>query len=224
MINRGPNGDPALGHRGPTDYQGVFPSAAPTVNAGKSRIWGFEVDAAVKPFEGFKLDVGYTYLNTKLLSFTTPAVPIYYASLSPATAVGGPLPLSPKNRITRFIQTNIRNLAGVPSIVYGILGLTAFARLFGVFGNDEPWHVGDPESFWYFQLPFGRGALAGAAQIQPGGATNHRQHIEIAGLTRLQPGSLATPGGFTATADVRFRSGPTMCFRRRLRGDGLRNS
>ncbi len=72
---------------------------------------------------------------------------------------------APKNRITRFIQTNIRNLAGVPSIVYGILGLTAFARLFGVFGNDEPWHVGDPESFWYFQLPFGRGALAGGLTL-----------------------------------------------------------
>jgi iron complex outermembrane receptor protein len=100
VINRGPNGDPAAGHRGLTDYQGVFPSAAPTVNAGKSRIWGIEIDAAIKPFEGFKLDLGYTYLNTRLISFTTPVVPIYYASLSPATAVGGPLPLSPKNRIT----------------------------------------------------------------------------------------------------------------------------
>lgn len=33
-----------------------------------------------------------------------------------------------KGRLTSFIQTNISNLAGVPSIVYGILGLTVFVR------------------------------------------------------------------------------------------------
>lgn len=32
-------------------------------------------------------------------------------------------------RLTRFITTNIRNLAGVPSIVYGLLGLAVFVRL-----------------------------------------------------------------------------------------------
>lgn len=34
-----------------------------------------------------------------------------------------------KGRITRMIQLNISTLAGVPSIVYGILGLTLFVRL-----------------------------------------------------------------------------------------------
>jgi phosphate transport system permease protein len=33
-----------------------------------------------------------------------------------------------KGRIQSFIQTNISNLAGVPSVVFGILGLTVFAR------------------------------------------------------------------------------------------------
>lgn len=32
-------------------------------------------------------------------------------------------------RLVRFIKLNIQNLAGVPSIVYGILGLTLFVRL-----------------------------------------------------------------------------------------------
>ncbi len=40
----------------------------------------------------------------------------------------------PAGRIRRFIQTNIANLAGVPSIVYGILGLALFVRAFGVKG------------------------------------------------------------------------------------------
>lgn len=35
---------------------------------------------------------------------------------------------APRNRITRFISLNIANLAGVPSIVYGILGLALFVR------------------------------------------------------------------------------------------------
>ncbi len=33
-----------------------------------------------------------------------------------------------KNRLNAFIEINIANLAGVPSIVYGILGLTLFVR------------------------------------------------------------------------------------------------
>ena len=33
-----------------------------------------------------------------------------------------------KNRLNAFIQTNIANLAGVPSVVYGLLGLALFVR------------------------------------------------------------------------------------------------
>jgi phosphate transport system permease protein len=38
---------------------------------------------------------------------------------------------APPGRLRRIIQTNIANLAGVPSIVYGILGLALFVRAFG---------------------------------------------------------------------------------------------
>ncbi|WP_165226325.1 phosphate ABC transporter permease PstA [Aquisphaera insulae] len=38
---------------------------------------------------------------------------------------------APPGRLRRIIQTNIANLAGVPSIVYGILGLALFVRGFG---------------------------------------------------------------------------------------------
>ncbi|CDQ18007.1 phosphate ABC transporter permease PstA [Halobacillus karajensis] len=37
---------------------------------------------------------------------------------------------APKNRMTEFIRINIQNLAGVPSIVFGLLGLTFFVYLF----------------------------------------------------------------------------------------------
>ncbi len=79
-------------------FLGVLGGAQPIVNAGKSRIWGIEVDAAVTPFTGLKLDAGYTYLNTKLLQFNIPVSPFY--DLFPTTTVGSPLSLSPRNRYT----------------------------------------------------------------------------------------------------------------------------
>ncbi|MGW8282542.1 MAG: phosphate ABC transporter permease PstA [Gemmatimonadota bacterium] len=39
---------------------------------------------------------------------------------------------APKSWLTRILQTNIANLAGVPSIVYGILGLAIFVRYFAL--------------------------------------------------------------------------------------------
>lgn len=39
---------------------------------------------------------------------------------------------APKGRLTSFINLNIRNLAGVPSVVYGILGLTIFVNGWGI--------------------------------------------------------------------------------------------
>lgn len=40
--------------------------------------------------------------------------------------------LAPRVRLTRWIETNIANLAGVPSIVYGLLGLGVFVRFLGM--------------------------------------------------------------------------------------------
>ena len=39
---------------------------------------------------------------------------------------------APKNRITNFIEVNINNLAAVPSIVFGLLGLAVFLNWFGM--------------------------------------------------------------------------------------------
>jgi phosphate transport system permease protein len=39
---------------------------------------------------------------------------------------------NPNSRFQRFVELNIQNLAAVPSIIYGILGLAVFARFFGL--------------------------------------------------------------------------------------------
>ncbi len=74
---------------------------------------------------------------------------------------------APRNRLTRFIQLNISNLAGVPSIVYGIIALTAFSYMFGLFGSpsDPAFEIGNPESWYYFRLPFGSGVLTGGLAL-----------------------------------------------------------
>jgi len=39
---------------------------------------------------------------------------------------------APKNRLTQIIEVNINNLAAVPSVVFGLLGLAIFLNLFGL--------------------------------------------------------------------------------------------
>jgi phosphate transport system permease protein len=48
------------------------------------------------------------------------------------------------NWINRIIQTNINNLAGVPSIIYGILGLSIFVRVLEPFTSGKLFGVSDP--------------------------------------------------------------------------------
>jgi iron complex outermembrane receptor protein len=81
-------------------YAASVPPQQLIINAGKSRIWGIEVDGSIKPFAGLQIDGSYAYLNTKLISFTTPALPVYYSALNTEAELGGPLALAPKNRYT----------------------------------------------------------------------------------------------------------------------------
>jgi phosphate transport system permease protein len=50
---------------------------------------------------------------------------------------------APKNWLTKIIQININNLAGVPSIVYGMLGLAIFVRTLEVFTSGSIFGVTD---------------------------------------------------------------------------------
>lgn len=72
------------------------------VSAGKSRIWGVEVESSVTPFTGFTIDVGYAHLNTRLKALKTfPDVSTLYNPPTPSGAlIGYPLALSPKNKFT----------------------------------------------------------------------------------------------------------------------------
>jgi len=63
----------------------------------------------------------YTLLVTLLLSFPLGVAAAIYLE-----------EFSPKNRWTDFIEVNVNNLAAVPSIIFGLLGLAVFINFFGV--------------------------------------------------------------------------------------------
>jgi phosphate transport system permease protein len=73
----------------------------------------------------------WTMLITLLLSFPL--------------AVGAAIYLeefAPKNRWTQLIEVNINNLAAVPSIVFGLLGLAVFLNFFGLPRARRRWSAG----------------------------------------------------------------------------------
>lgn len=63
----------------------------------------------------------YTLLITLVLSFPIGVAAAIYLE-----------EFAPKNRITDIIEVNINNLAAVPSIVFGLLGLAMFINFFGL--------------------------------------------------------------------------------------------
>ena len=70
-------------------------------------------------------------------------------------------------KFTRLIQLNIANLAGVPSIVYGILGYTVFARMFGFFDAEKTVLSLDLFGWMHAEipLPFGPVVFSGACTL-----------------------------------------------------------
>jgi iron complex outermembrane receptor protein len=95
--------------------------AAGVINAGKSRIKGFELDSSFRLFEGLKLDAGYTYLDTKVISVETPtlAPDSPFASITPSSAPGDPLALSPKHRLTTSLHYTLPLDESMGEITFG---------------------------------------------------------------------------------------------------------
>ncbi|WP_251343369.1 phosphate ABC transporter permease PstA [Haloplanus halophilus] len=87
--------------------------------------WGFLTSA----HSGTAADAGlYPAIGGSILLMVT------VAALSFPLGVGAAVYLeeyAPDNRLTRFIDVNISNLAGVPSVVYGLLGLGVFVTYLG---------------------------------------------------------------------------------------------
>jgi iron complex outermembrane receptor protein len=91
----------ANGVASPAAQSAGFAGSQPVVNAGKSRISGFEVDGSATFFDSLRFDLGYAFIDSKLKSITPVAFPTaIYSRLVYTAVVGGPLALTPKNRLT----------------------------------------------------------------------------------------------------------------------------
>lgn len=81
---------------------GVAPNIA-ILNAGKSRIYGTEVELAVEPFEGFKIQASYAYLNSKLIELAPidlPPPPFLFNLVVQQPTESKVLPLVPKHKLS----------------------------------------------------------------------------------------------------------------------------
>jgi iron complex outermembrane recepter protein len=80
---------------------GTVTPASGILNAGKSRIYGAEVESSISPVDNVTVDVSYTYLATRIQQVTVPQPPANspYLVQSPIM-VGDSLTLAPKNKYT----------------------------------------------------------------------------------------------------------------------------
>ncbi|MEZ6062904.1 MAG: phosphate ABC transporter permease PstA [Planctomycetaceae bacterium] len=85
------------------------------------------------------------------------AIPIGVGSAVYLEEYAGP------GRLTQIIKVNLSNLAGVPSIVYGMLGLTVFVRMFDLFATaSRGTTVIKLLGFIQIPIPLGKTVLAGS--------------------------------------------------------------
>jgi iron complex outermembrane receptor protein len=81
---------------------GTAAQAQGVVNAGKSRIWGIELESTLQLFQGFILSAGYSYLNTKIdqLNYPPFSDPLYQLNVTLSPHVGDPIAYSPENKLS----------------------------------------------------------------------------------------------------------------------------
>lgn len=92
-----------------TEFNTTFFTHADSREPELAGIWGATVGSLL------------TMLVTLLLSFPIGVAASVYLE-----------EFAPKNRLTQIIEVNINNLAAVPSIVFGLLGLAVFINFFGL--------------------------------------------------------------------------------------------
>ena len=110
------------------------------LNAGRSRIYGVEVEAGLRPFAGMSLALSYGYLNTKLQELATPTLPpgSLYDALIATSQAGQPLPFSPKHKLSLTSEYKLPLPDSIGRVSIG-----------GTYSYTS-------EQFGSFQSPFGR--------------------------------------------------------------------
>lgn len=98
---------------------GLAPTGAP-YNAGKSRMWGIEVDSTLNLFRGFSVSFGYAYLNTRIEAISLPSAAVAAPYIvSPNLKAGDQIALAPKNKFTVSANYDLPLPASIGKISLG---------------------------------------------------------------------------------------------------------
>ena len=108
------------------------------VNAGKSRIYGAEIETALMPFEGLTLNGSYAYLNTRLQSIDPLVVDISkYRSANLSSTPGQELPQTPKHKFSGGVSYRLPLDSSIGTVnigaIYSYTGSILFASGAGPF-------------------------------------------------------------------------------------------
>lgn len=79
---------------------GIVPVATGIINAGKSRIYGVEVEAGLRPFDGFNLSASYGYLHTEIREIALPTLTGSPYIINSNIVPGDELLQSPRHKLT----------------------------------------------------------------------------------------------------------------------------
>jgi iron complex outermembrane receptor protein len=71
-------------------------TATAIYNAGKSRVYGFDLDGSIKFSPLFRVDGSVNYVNSKLITFNVPSVIPGFNVILPSATAGDPLPFTPR--------------------------------------------------------------------------------------------------------------------------------
>jgi iron complex outermembrane receptor protein len=116
---------------GPGTQCPFIPSSAQGfANAGKSTIKGVEIDAAIEPFKGLRIEGSYSHLDARINSITPPPAPLGFIAEA-IVQQGSPIPLVPKNQI---VLTGTYTLPLAPSVGLVSIGIT-YSHRDSTFGN-----------------------------------------------------------------------------------------
>lgn len=133
------------------NFKGNCSPTTTTLNAGKSRIFGFEADVTVSPFEGLRLEAAYAYLNTKIIEIAPIALPAdsLYNDVRPLAA-GDSLPFAMPRKLTASVNYILPLPEEVGRISAGgtLVKTSRYRVVTGVYGEIPGYTFGNVNLNW----------------------------------------------------------------------------